>query len=104
MYIKTLSYGNTTKNTNTTRSKIFPNIIYWTELNQLKDLRTKLNQVTVKFGQVKISQIKLKETEESLKKQLADLEKQEVDIAKSLSNKYGKGSINIETGTFTPSE
>jgi predicted FMN-binding regulatory protein PaiB len=74
------------------------------ELNQLKDLRTKLNQVTVKFGQVKISQIKLKETEESLKKQLADLEKQEVDIAKSLSNKYGKGSINIETGTFTPSE
>tara|TARA_R110002020_G_scaffold6422_4_gene27348 strand:- start:51 stop:344 length:294 start_codon:yes stop_codon:yes gene_type:complete len=74
------------------------------ELKQLKDLRTKLNQITIKFGQVKVSQIKLKENEESLKKQLDILEKQELDIAKNLSNKYGKGSINIETGTFTPSE
>ena len=34
---------------------------------------------------------------------LKTLEKKEVSIAKKLSSKYGKGSIDIETGTFIPS-
>ena len=37
-----------------------------------------------------------------LKKQIIDLEKKEISIAKKLSNKYGKGSIDTETGTFIP--
>ncbi len=74
------------------------------ELNQLKDLRSKLNKVTSQFGQLTISKIKIQETENSLKTQLSALEKQETDLAKVLSNKYGKGTINIETGNFTPVE
>ena len=31
------------------------------------------------------------------------LEKKQISIAKKLSSKYGKGSIDIETGTFIPS-
>ena len=38
-----------------------------------------------------------------LKKQLVDLEKKETSMAKTLSTKYGEGSIDLETGTFTPS-
>ena len=72
------------------------------EINQLKDLRNKLNQITIQFGQISVSKVKLEENEERLKKELSDLEKQEINVAKSLSNKYGKGSINLETGTFTP--
>ena len=74
------------------------------ELNQLKDLRSKLNKITAQFGQLAVSKIKIKETEDSLKTQLSALEKQEIDLAKILSNKYGKGTINIETGNFTPVE
>jgi hypothetical protein len=37
-----------------------------------------------------------------LKNQLKDLEIKEASIAKNLSSKYGKGSIDIETGTFIP--
>ena len=36
------------------------------------------------------------------KEVLAELEKQEVNLAKTLSDKYGKGSIDLESGTFTP--
>ena len=74
------------------------------ELNKLRNLRSNLNQITIQFGQILINKIKTEETEIQLKKQLSDLEKQEIDLAKSLSNKYGKGSIDLESGTFTPSE
>ena len=73
------------------------------ELKQLRDLKSNLNQTAISFGQVAISKLKLEEAEITLKRQLAELEKKEVSIAKKLSSKYGKGSIDIETGTFIPS-
>ena len=74
------------------------------ELNQLKELRSKMNQITIQFGQLSINKIKLEESQDKLKNELASLEQQEINLAKSLSNKYGKGTINLETGTFTPSK
>ena len=65
------------------------------ELNQLKELRSKMNQITIQFGQLSINKIKLEESQDKL-------EQQEINLDKSLSNKYGKGTINLETGTFTP--
>ena len=35
---------------------------------------------------------------------LKEIEQEEAQIAQQLSDKYGKGSIDIETGEFTPSE
>ena len=72
------------------------------ELNELKQLRTDLSTMTAQFGQLAINKIKLEEQETILKKQLAELEQKENTLAKSLTNKYGKGSIDLETGTFTP--
>ena len=74
------------------------------ELNQLKELRSKINQLTFEFGQLEISKINLKKTELQLKSQLSDLEKEESNLAKILSKKYGKGSIDLNSGTFTPME
>ena len=39
------------------------------EINQLKDLRNKLNQITIQFGQISVSKVKLEENEERLKKE-----------------------------------
>ena len=72
------------------------------ELNELKQLRSELSNMTAQFGQLTINKIKLEEQETILKKQLAELEQKENTLAKSLTNKYGKGSIDLETGTFTP--
>ena len=74
------------------------------ELNELKQLRTDLSNITAQFGQITVNKIKLEEQETILKKQLAELEQKETILAKSLTTKYGKGSIDLETGTFTPTE
>ena len=74
------------------------------ELNDLKDLRKEISDLTLNFGQLSINLIKLEEVRNDLKKQLSNLEKKEKDIAKSLSDKYGKGSINLDSGTFTPTK
>ena len=74
------------------------------ELKQLKNLRTELSNMTAQFGQLYVNKIKLEEQETLLKKSLAELEQKENILAKELTTKYGKGSINLETGTFTPTE
>ena len=73
------------------------------ELKEIKDLRLSLDTLTFQLGRISVEKIKLEEAENNLKNQLKDLEKKEVSIAKKLSSKYGKGSIDIETGSFIPS-
>ena len=73
------------------------------ELNELKELKTKISELNMQFGQLYINKVKLEEQETILKKQLVEVETKETSIAKALSTKYGEGSINLETGTFTPS-
>ena len=74
------------------------------ELNEIRDLRTELNQITFQLGQIKINKIRIENTETLIKKDLINLEEKESKIAKKLSDKYGKGSIDIETGTFIPAK
>lgn len=74
------------------------------ELKQLRDLRTKLDRITYQLGQLFINKNKLQETEIQLSNELKELESEEATLAEFLTRKYGKGSIDIETGTFTPSE
>tara|TARA_Y100000592_G_scaffold93728_1_gene157370 strand:+ start:1113 stop:1412 length:300 start_codon:yes stop_codon:yes gene_type:complete len=74
------------------------------ELNQLKELRTKLGNITIQLGQLQLTKIRLKNQEEEIKKEIILLEKEESTLAKNLSNKYGDGKIDLESGTFTPSK
>ena len=71
------------------------------ELKSLQELQRTYNQITVAFGQVSLSRIGLDAQEESLK---TDTRTKENELAKTLTDKYGKGSLNIETGEFTPVE
>ena len=84
--------------------KLSPTSFSPEELKQLKNLRTELSNMTAQFGQLYVNKIKLEEQETLLKKSLAELEQKENILAKELTTKYGKGSINLETGTFTPTE
>ena len=72
------------------------------ELEQLTTLQKKTQQSTFQFGQLYLSKIKLEEQETALKNYVISLEKEEAELAEALSTKYGKGSINIDTGEFTP--
>ena len=73
------------------------------ELKEIKDLRLSLDRLIFQLGRISVEKIKLEEAENDLKNQLKNLEKKEASIAKKLSSKYGKGSMDIETGSFIPS-
>ena len=74
------------------------------EVQELQTLQTQISQLTLSFGQLSLSKIKWGEQESFLKSQLKMLEEKEINLAKTLSDKYGKGSLNTETGEFTPVE
>ena len=81
-----------------------PIIIPSQDIDKIKKLQENLTSIGTQFGQIKIAKIKLEDQEIVLKKELSSLEAQETDIAKTFTDKYGKGSLDIETGEFTPVE
>ena len=74
------------------------------ELTSLKTIQSKIQEATLKCGQLYLSKIRLEEQEKFLKNQLKELEQEETAIAQQLTEKYGKGTIDIESGEFTPTE
>ena len=79
------------------------------ELQSLQDLQTKYQESQVKFGQVSVQRLllnqqlnKLIETEQGLTKEYAEIQAEEATLVASLSEKYGNGPLDPETGVFTP--
>ena len=72
------------------------------ELSSLQNFQAKTDQLVTQLGRVYLSKIKLNEQEDLLKNEIQKIEKEEQELAKSLSDKYGRGSLDINTGTFTP--
>ena len=74
------------------------------ELKKLNNLSDSINELNSQFGVFYINKIKLEEAENTLRQKLKELEVEEKNMAKKLSDKYGKGSIDLKSGTFTPSK
>ena len=72
------------------------------ELQSLQNLQSTYNQITLAMGQVSLQKIQLENREESILNTLSEVREKENTLAKELTDKYGKGSLNIETGDFTP--
>ena len=71
------------------------------ELNQINQLRTQQTEVIFSLGQLEYQLFVLKRERQKLKNQLEDLEIQSEQAANGLTEKYGSGSINLETGEIT---
>ncbi len=74
------------------------------ELKGLKKLQSEMDSITISFGQVAIQREMLEAQEKLLKSNFVKLKTQEAELAKSLSDKYGKGTLDIESGEFTSVE
>jgi hypothetical protein len=74
------------------------------ELTSLKTIQSKSQEATLKCGQLYLSKLRLETQENFLQNQLKELEQEETSIAQQLTKKYGKGTIDIESGEFTPTE
>jgi hypothetical protein len=78
------------------------------ELNNVKDLATQLSDVTSRFGQIKVEKLNLltqitaiDDYEKDLDNKYLELKQKEYNLSKELSEKYGEGTLNLETGAIS---
>ena len=74
------------------------------ELAQIREIQNFYNTVVNQAGQVHIEGINYRERKKQVESNLEEVRRKEQDLVTSLTNTYGRGSINLETGEFTPIE
>jgi len=72
------------------------------QLQQLKSIQQKNQAVVQELGQIEILKLQLKKRQQTAQQYLEDLLQEQQTIAQELEDTFGKGSVNIETGEFTP--
>ena len=74
------------------------------DLEKLKSLQSRIDQIIVQLGQVTLQKHQLEESEQNLKQEVSKLKLEEQQLANELTTKYGKGTLDIESGDFSPQE
>jgi orotate phosphoribosyltransferase-like protein len=72
------------------------------ELSEIKELQNLYNTVVFQAGQVHLDEISLHEKKGQVEANFAEVKNREQEIISKLTTTYGQGSINLETGEFTP--
>ena len=79
------------------------------EMETLKEVMETYNQCSAAFGQVEVQKMNLAQQTQSLDNQRTNVEEEwktnqtkEANFSRKLTTKYGPGSINPETGEYTP--
>ena len=80
------------------------------ELKSVGDLQVKYNTVTNKFGQVAIAKLNFEKQQESIEEEefkiteeLESVRAEEQEVLTAITEKYGPGTLDPQTGVFTPS-
>tara|TARA_A100000164_G_scaffold33437_1_gene25643 strand:- start:181 stop:444 length:264 start_codon:yes stop_codon:yes gene_type:complete len=74
------------------------------ELKKIQNIQQNYQNVQNQFGNLKLSQIRLDEQEIDLEKSLKNIQQEEQKFLEGITEKYGQGTLNPETGVFTPTE
>ena len=74
------------------------------ELKQVQDIQQSYANVQNQFGQLKIAQIRLDNDEVVLEDALKSIQDEEKKFLDGITKKYGEGTLNPETGVFTPTK
>ena len=71
------------------------------EIQSINKAQSDNNIIRVELGKIAVARIELDITENNLKTALVNLRNSETDINKSLTAKYGPGTIDLTTGEVT---
>ena len=81
------------------------------ELKSIKSIQSSYAEITNKLGQLSIAKLRIEQQEESLAKEHDTLidsfnktQDGEQKFLDEITKKYGQGTLNPETGVFTPVE
>jgi hypothetical protein len=72
------------------------------ELKSIKSLRDEYSELSIALGQLEIEKLLIKSKEDNLHSIFSSVLEKERKIIQDLNAKYGVGSLNLDTGTFTP--
>ena len=72
------------------------------EISKIKKLKQQFEDLTITAGNVEIQIMNLQLQKDQIKSNLQQLQQQEKVIAQELEEKYGDGTISLESGEFLP--
>jgi hypothetical protein len=71
------------------------------ELTQLRDLQSQQNDLLMDLGSIEYRISLLEQNKAILKAQVIELENLNNELGSKLTEKYGSGNLNLETGEIT---
>jgi hypothetical protein len=71
------------------------------ELTQLRDLQIQQNDLLMSLGSIEYRISLLEQNKAILKAQVIELENLNNELGSKLTEKYGSGNLNLETGEIT---
>ena len=81
------------------------------ELKEVQSLRDRMSKLVANFGELKLEQIlqeskaeNIKTIDVTLNQEYKDIQTKELELVKVFNEKYGRGTLDLDTGTFTPVE
>ena len=72
------------------------------ELQQIADLQTRNRAIVQELGEIELVRLNVERRRANADAFLAELRQAEADFGKSLSEKYGDGTVDLSTGEFVP--
>ena len=72
------------------------------EIDKIKKLKDQFEDLTINAGNIEIQIMNLQFQKDQIKSNFQQLQQQEKVIAQELEEKYGDGTISLESGEFLP--
>ena len=72
------------------------------EVAQIKNIQDRMQAVQTELGQLELAKLDLDQRRKNVVTYLNETREKEADLVKVLEDKYGKGTINLDTEEFVP--
>ena len=77
-------------------------ILEKSEIDELSALKNKFQDLVVIIGNTELQLIEINKRKKNFEKALEKIQGEEEVLAKKLEEKYGQGTISLESGEFLP--
>ena len=74
------------------------------ELKSISEIRTAYAEITNRFGQIELTKYNLQKQAEQAEIDFESIKVKEQEVLQGITDKYGPGTLDPNTGVFKPSE
>ena len=74
------------------------------ELKSIEEFRSEYVNITNRFGQIALTKYNIERQEEQAETDFEEIRAKEQNVLNGITEKYGPGTLDPNTGVFTPSE